>query len=808
MRGMSLLLIRAARVIPFVLLLVVPVLAQAQVTVDDYRRAVGLQARYEGVALNIADAPAWLDDGRFWYRTSVMGGHAFVLVDPAAATKHAPFDHTRLADALGRALNRSFTPTTLPFTTFTFAENSGNIHITVDETPWTCVLADYTCTRREVTAGGGRGGGARGAGPGGRGGGGGARGGGPGGGQVQGRSPDGQHVAFIRDHNVHVRPASGNPEGGVAVTQSGTEARPFTQNSIVWSPDSRKLAAYRVTQGDRRMVTYVDSSPADQLQPKTFQRQYTKPGDVLDTQEPVLIDVAARRETVVDPALFPNAYAMSRLEWRRDSRAFTFEYNQRGHQVFRVIEVNATDGRARAAIDEQARTFIHYSGRKFRYDLNDGAEVIWLSERSGWAHLYLHDGATGAVKHAITSGDWLVRSVVRVDEEARQVVFTAGGTKAGQNPYFVHYYRVNIDGTGLTALTEADGDHTVSFSPDRRLYVDTWSRVDQAPISQLRRTSDAGVVLELERGDLAPLTAAGWRAPETFVAKGRDGVTDIWGVIMRPTTFRAGQKYPVIEYIYAGPHDSFVPKNFAPHYGMQSLAELGFIVVQIDGMGTANRSKAFHDVAWMNIGDAGFPDRKLWHQAAAQKYAEYDISRVGIFGGSAGGQNSTGALLFHSDFYHVAVSFAGCHDNRMDKIWWNEQWMGWPIGAHYDASSNVVHAKNLTGKLLLIVPELDTNVDPASTMQVVNALIKANKKFDLLVMPGEEHGGGRRGASAPYGDRTMWDYFVTHLIGSETPDWNAIVSESTTPTGTPLPTTTGSALFGQSWGEIRAGWGG
>jgi dipeptidyl aminopeptidase/acylaminoacyl peptidase len=246
-----------------------------------------------------------------------------------------------------------------------------------------------------------------------------------------------------------------------------------------------------------------------------------------------------------------------------------------------------------------------------------------------------------------------------------------------------------------------------------------------------------------------------------------------------------------------------VPKTFSAYHSMQALAELGFIVVQIDGMGTSNRSKAFHDVAWKNLKDAGFPDRILWHQAVAKRYPYYDISRVGIYGGSAGGQNSLGALLFHGDFYDAAVSFAGCHDNRMDKIWWNEQWMGWPIGPQYDASSNVVHAGRLQGRLLLVVPELDTNVDPSSTMQVVNALIKANKYFDLLVMPGEEHGGGRRGPSAPYGNKKLWDFFVRHLLDSPTPDWNGIESP-------PARGGEGSAaaVFGPSWDDVIATWGG
>jgi dipeptidyl aminopeptidase/acylaminoacyl peptidase len=259
----------------------------------------------------------------------------------------------------------------------------------------------------------------------------------------------------------------------------------------------------------------------------------------------------------------------------------------------------------------------------------------------------------------------------------------------------------------------------------------------------------------------------GWKAPEVFVSKARDGKTDIWGLIYRPTTFDPKKQYPVVENIYAGPHSSFVPKSFGAFNAMQAQAEMGFVVVQIDGMGTSNRSKAFHDVAWMNLKDAGFPDRILWHKAVAAKYAWYDSSRVGIYGTSAGGQNSMGALLFHPEFYKAAVSAVGCHDNRMDKIWWNEQWMGWPIGPHYAESSNVDHAGKLRGKVLLVVGELDTNVDPSSTYQVVNALIKANKDFDLLVIPGAGHGPG-----GVYGERRRFDFFVRHLLGQAPPDWN------------------------------------
>ncbi len=566
---------------------------------------------------------------------------------------------------------------------------------------------------------------------------------------------------------MHVRP-KGKKEA-IALSYDGSEGNYYALASLVWSPDSKKLAGYRVRPGYQRRIQYVESSSGDQLQPKYHTIDYAKPGDALDQPQPALFHVEARKQFLIDNALFPNPYSLSRIEWRKDSRAFTFEYNQRGHQIYRIIEVEAAGGKPRAVISEEPKTFFCYSGKKYVYHAADGKEVIWMSERDGWNHLYLIDGATGAIRNQITRGDWVVRAVEKVDEQKRQIWFQAGGMRPGKDPYFVHFYRINFDGTGLTALTEGDGNHTVSFSHDMKYYVDMWSRVDAPTVLELRRTEDRKILAEIERTEIAALRQAGWRPPEVFVAPGRDGRTEIWGVIYRPSNFDPLKKYPVIENIYAGPQGSFVPKTFTPWNPMQSLAELGFIVVQIDGMGTANRSKAFHDVAWKNLGDAGFPDRILWHKAAAAKYPEYDITRVGIYGTSAGGQSSLGGLLFHPDFYKVCVSACGCHDNRMDKIWWNEQWMGWPLGPEYAAASNVDNAHKLQGKLLLILGELDTNVDPASTMQVVNALIKADKVFDLLVIPGAGHTSG-----GAYGDKKRYDFFVHHLLGVEPPAWNAI----------------------------------
>jgi hypothetical protein len=738
-------------------LVAVPLGAAAQGTRADYGRAGALREKYQAAAVGMADPATWIaETTRFWYRRSVAGGHEFVVVDADTRQKRPAFDHEKLAAALSSATGGKYTPATLPFQTLTFTDKEQSIEVRIEGTAWTCRLGDYSCRRAEAGPGARRGFGLPppGCSP-------------PGPDDKPAASPDGKWEALVANYNVAIRPKG--EKTPVLQSTDGSEGDCYQLSTLVWSPDSKALAIYRMRPGHRRMVHYVESSPEDQLQPKHSSRFYAKPGDVLDLDQPVLFQVEARRQVIVDSALFPNPYDLSRLVWRKDGSAFTFEYNQRGHQVYRVIEVAAATGRARTVITEESSTFFTYSSKKYRYDVADGREVIWMSERDGWNHLYLYDGAAGTVKHQITKGEWVVRGVSKVDEAARQIYFSASGRHAGQDPYFVHYYRIGFDGSGLTALTTTAANHSVSFSSDMTRYVDTYSRVDLAPVSELRLASDGSLVLELERGDLAALRKAGWTPPEVFTAKGRDGTTDIWGVIYRPAGFDPTRKYPVVENIYAGPQGSFVPKSFAAYNPMQAQAELGFIVVQIDGMGTSNRSKAFHDVAWKNLGDAGFPDRILWHRAVAEKDPSYDISRVGLYGTSAGGQNSLGGLLFHPDFYTVAVSAVGCHDNRMDKIWWNEQWMSWPIGPHYAASSNVENAHRLRGKVLLVVGELDTNVDPSSTMQVVSALIEANKTFDLLVIPGAGHGPG-----GAYGERKRFDFFVQHLLGVTPPAWNEI----------------------------------
>jgi dipeptidyl-peptidase 4 len=573
-------------------------------------------------------------------------------------------------------------------------------------------------------------------------------------------SPDGKWSVVLKDHNVWLKDRNGDRL--VSLSKEGKAEDGYT-GPIFWSPNSKKVVVIRRTSGGDRRITLVESSPKDQLQPKKKELLYLKPGDPVPQPKPHLFDVETKKEIPISDELFANPWDVSYERWSSDGERFYFLYNQRGHQAIRLLSVEAKTGKVTPIIREECATFFDYAHKLYLNYINED-QLIWMSERDGWNHLYLIETKTGKVLNPITSGQWVVRRIQRVDMAKREILFWASGINPQEDPYHQHLCRVQFDGKGFVKLTEGDGTHTVEFSPDNSHFIDTYSRVDFAPVRELRKSSDGSKVCELNRSDFTAWKKAGWQVPERFVSKARDGKTDIWGVIVRPMNFDPKKKYPVIEYIYAGPQGHFVPKNFRTvHNHLNTMAELGFILVMIDGMGTNWRSKAFHDVCWKNLGDSGFPDRIGWIKAAAQKEPAMDLSRVGIFGGSAGGQSSTRALLAHGDFYKVAVSDCGCHDNRMDKVWWNELWMSWPIGPHYAEQSNVTQAHKLSGKLMLVVGELDNNVDPASTMQVANALIKANKDFELLIMPGVGHGA----AETPYASRRRADFFVRHLLGVE-----------------------------------------
>ncbi|NDV16372.1 prolyl oligopeptidase family serine peptidase [Muricauda sp. TY007] len=729
--------------------------AFAQGTLAEYKKAIALDSLFRNKVTNSPSTFHWLENNLLWYVNNTAEGKEYLWVDPTKKMQAKCFDHEVLAKLLSEEFDQDVDPKNIEISELEFDTDLSELKFIFDKArvsyrpnanKLTVIEASVEDRSRNRGYWGSRFDETK---------------------NPPVVSPDSSQTAFIKNSNLYIKDNKTEEE-----TQLSYDGAPgfFYSTYIKWSPDGKKIMAYKVRPGDDRKIYFVESSPKDQFQPKLQSRDYLKPGDELPFKSPQLFLIDAQKHIPIPTDEFSHQFGLNNIEWREDSRAFTFEYNQRGHQAYKVIEVDASTGNLKVLVNETSDTFIDYSSKKYRYDVADGKEIIWTSERDGWNHIYLYDGQTGKVKKQLTSGKWVVRKVLHVDEENREVYFTASGMDKGQDPYFLHYCKVDFNGNNFTRFTKENGNHKVTFSNDYAYYVDQYSRVDAPPITLLKSSKNAKTVMELQKADHSALLEEGWIAPEVFTTKGRDGVTDIWGVIIRPTTFDPNKTYPVIEYIYAGPHSSFVPKDFRSYYwSMSSLAELGFIVVQIDGMGTSNRSKAFHDVCWQNLKDGGFPDRKLWIKEAAKKYPYMDADNVGIFGTSAGGQNAAAALVFNSDFYDVAVSSCGCHDNRMDKIWWNEQFMGYPIGPHYAECSNVENADQMGGDLMLILGEVDDNVDPASTMQFANALIKANKDFELVTIPGMGHSSG-----GDFGERKRKDFFVKHLMDVEPPSWEEI----------------------------------
>ena len=585
-------------------------------------------------------------------------------------------------------------------------------------------------------------------------------------------SPDGKMEAYIEGYNVVVHEA-GKPytEAKRILTQDGTIGC-YYSNRIQWSPDGKRIFVCKRVPVAKRYAYYVESSPADQLQPILHKQEYAKPGDALPQHYPVIIDVNTGKKVEADRHLIENQYALEWMQWTPDSKEVTMEYNQRGHHLYQMLAMNAETGKLRTVVEESSEKFINYP-RLWRQFVKDGKQLLWMSERDNWNHLYLYDVQKAKVIRQITKGDWFVRGIQRVDEEKGEIYFSASGVNKNEDPYLVHYYKIGMDGKNMVALTPEEDNHNVQYTHDFRYLLDTYSKVDQAPVTVVRDAQTGKLLKTLEKADISTLKKHGWQQPEVFVAKGRDGKTDMWGIIQRPTNFDPNRKYPVIEYIYAGPGDAYTPKSFmAYNWYTTSLAELGFIVVQLDAMGTSYRGKKFEEVCYKNLKDAGFPDRELWIKAAAQKYPYMDADNVGIYGCSAGGQESTTAVLLHGDFYKAAYSACGCHDNRMDKIWWNEQWMSWPVDSSYVECSNVENAHKLERPLMLVVGELDDNVDPSSTYQVVNALIKANKDFELVVIPGAHHTVGES-----FGEHKRYDFFVKNLLGVNPPKWSDVKTQ-------------------------------
>ena len=689
-------------------------------------------------------SPHWVEEGnKFWYKLDLHAGkREWVVVDCLAGKRQPAFNHTAVGKQLSELLRKDVDGSKLNISELQFDkaltycefkfENSRYRFYYKDNKleQMTRVLSppNIVTTSTRIA-------------------------------QKQDQTPRWEFE--VKNHNAVLVDKENKQEH--VLTTDGTEANPYKFNK--WAPTRNYVVFMKVQPGNLSKVHLLESSPKDSIKAKLHTRTYAQPGDRFDSFKLFIANTETQKSYAVDTELI-DYHGPPRLEWHENNDFFTYQKDDRGHQRVRVIAVSAADGTTRTVIDEQTETFINQT-KFYRHYTKDGKRLVWTSERSGWNHLYLYNLNSDQSIIPITSGEWAVKKVHSLHEEEGYLIFSAVGTEANEDPYHEHYFRVNLDGSNLTKLTDGDGTHKIQLSPTRRFLIDQYSRIDQAPIHTLRNAKTGKTICQLEIADISQLLELGFNLPERFVAKGRDGKTNIYGMVYRPRLFDPKYSYPVVEYIYAGPHDSHVPKSFMTRMRMFHLAELGFITVMVDGMGTDNRGKDFHDVCWKNLQDSGLPDHIAWLKALNAKYPQCDISNVGIFGTSAGGQSSTAAVLHHSDFYRVAVSSCGCHDNRVDKHWWNEQWMGYPIAEHYKDQSNTTNANLLKGNLLLMVGEMDTNVPPESTYQLVNALIKSKKEFDLLVVPGMGHSAG-----GEYGQRRRWDYFVRHLHGLTPPNWN------------------------------------
>jgi dipeptidyl-peptidase-4 len=743
----------------------VPLEAQqgGALTADDYARAERFMGYNTAPLVYGANVrPTWLPDGRFWYRNTLPQGSEFVLVDPARRRRARAFDHVRLAAALSRAADTTYDAFHLPFFEFAFTSDGRAIAFDVGRRHWTCDLAGTSCTAsaRERETG------------------------------LRNAvvSPDSTRAAFIRDDNLWVRDLAsgretqlttdGAKDDGYATDNAGwiKSDRPI----LLWSPDSKKIATF---QQDQRHVGEMYLVETRVGHPVLQQWKYPLPGDsVVSMIERVIIDLDGPR--VIRLPMPPDQHRSTLcdhvacrgsdwtdVEWSPDASRLYFVSTSRDHKREQFRVADAATGAVQDVLEETSPTQFESGFNTVNWHaLPATGELIWFSERDNWGHLYLYDLRTGKLKNRITSGAWPVLQVLRVDDKARTIYFVGAGREPG-DPYFRHLYSVRFDGSRLTLLTPEDADHDVTLSPDGRDFVDSYSRPDVPPVTVLRDMRGR-LLLTLERADITALLATGWRPPLPITVKARDGKTDLYGLLFRPTQFDSTRRYPIINRIYPGPQIGSVgSRTFSAARGdCQALAELGFVVVEIDAMGTPMRSKSFHDAYYGDMGDNGLPDQIAGMKQLAQRYAWIDLDRAGIYGHSGGGYAAADAILRYPDFFKVAVSEAGNHDNREYEDDWGERYQGLLVRQAdgtdtYDNQANESLARNLNGKLLIAYGTTDDNVPPYNSLLLVDSLIAANKDFDLIALPNRRHGFGNE----PYMVRRRWDYFVRNLLGAEPP---------------------------------------
>jgi dipeptidyl aminopeptidase/acylaminoacyl peptidase len=713
---------------------------------------------------NAPGRPNWLSGDRFWYRVLTAQGSEFILVNPAKGVRSPAFDQAKLAASLSTVTGQTVNADHLPFGAFRYSADGKSIHFRVAGKPWSCDLETYTVVAdTSRAAGSDEMGGQR--------------------GSNEEVSPDGKKAAYIKDYNLWIRDIATGKE--TQLTTDGVKDFGYaTDNAgwkhsdraiLAWSPDSRKIATFQQDQrnvGDMYLVT------TNVGHPELRAWKYPLPGDKdIATIQRVIINVDTPK--VIRLQIPPDAHrgtlsddissggGFDDVDWSEDGAQLAFVSTSRDHKDEKFRIADAATGAVREVFEEKVGTQFE-SGRSaidWRF-LPKSNGILWYSERDNWGHLYLYDATTGKVKNQITKGDWLVSRLYKVDEKKRVLYFTAAGREP-ENPYFNQLYRVNFDGSHLETLTPEAGNHTISFTPAEDYFIDTWSKPDVAPVSVLRNLQGK-VVVALEKTDITRLVAAGWKPPIPFTVKAHDGETDIYGLLFTPEKLDPNRKYPIVDYIYPGPQGGSVGSwSWAASRGdNQALAELGFIVVVIEGTSNPYRSKSFHDMSYGNMAENTLPDQVAGIRQLAQRYSYIDTNRVGIWGHSGGGFATAGAMFRYPDFFKVGISESGNHDNRNYEDDWGERYDGLITTSDYEAQANQNLAKNLKGKLMLAHGLMDDNVPPSNTMLVIDAMEKANKDYDLVVFPNSPHG---YGAFSSYMMRRRWDYFVKNLAGMAPP---------------------------------------
>jgi dipeptidyl aminopeptidase/acylaminoacyl peptidase len=734
-----------------------------KLTAEDYFRAEKfLNQHTDSLVFNADVRPNWVNDNYFWYRNSIPEGTEFILIDVENRKRQQAFDHEELASSLSELSGETYKPYELPFRDIKFSPDMKSITFTVKSTRYNFNLEKNRMQKAGEAE------------------------------ERLGRdmfvSPDGTKAAFIRDYNLWMKDLTSGEE--IQLTKDGVKDFGYATNNagwtksdrpvLLWSPDSKKIATF---QHDGRGVGEMYLVTTNVGHPKLEAWKYPLPEDeeifrvhrvIIHVDKPKVVRLQMppdqHRSTITDHIAARNG-ELADAEWSEDSSRFAFVSVSRDHKDVTLRTADPGTGTVRDILEEKVDTFFESGYRDVNWRvLHDSNEVIWFSQRDNWGHLYLYDLDSGNLKHQITSGSWNAVQILRIDRKNRVLYFTGSGRETG-DPYFEYFYRINMDGSGLTLLSPGTANHSIFLSESSDFFVDSYSTPVKPPITVVRNLKGKDL-LTIEKADISRLLASGWKPPVPFSVKARDGETDLYGLMFKPTHFDPDKKYPIINAIYPGPQTGSVRgRSFAPSRSdKQALAELGFIVVSLDAMGTPMRSKSFHDAYYGNMGDNGLPDQIAGMKQLAERHPWIDIDRAGIYGHSGGGFASTDGILRYPDFFKVAVSGAGNHDNRNYEDDWGEKWQGlletYPDGtSNYDNQANQLLAENLKGKLLLAHGTMDSNVPMYNTLLVVNELIAANKDFDLILFPNRGHGFGRES----YMIRRRWDYFVEHLLGAEPP---------------------------------------